>query len=213
MNLFPLSLGILTLAACLDGCTTIHIKNENSLQSFAKSENTRTVALLSDDWETDDIEDCIDLPVKDADSNIRLISAKQLHNQLLPFFMPSTTPHSQEEFQQLMANPLIRKRLNSLGIQYIVTIIKHNNTDMHNHIGCGGGYGGAACLGAAWWNKESNIAATLWDIDRTSKGTIEVGATGTGIAVAPLIPIPLYFPATESANCKEISKRLRQALD
>ena len=84
--------------------------------------------------------------------------------------------------------------------------------DKHGGIGCGAGPGGGGCFGAIAWKRKSIFEATIWDLFSSStSGTTKVSTAGTGIVISPGLPIPVYFPATESAACNETGKQLGQA--
>ena len=65
----------------------------------------------------------------------------------------------------------------------------------------------------SWWERKSELGLCVWDLRNLSHaGNIHVNAAGTGIMPAFGLPIPVYAPATKSAVCRELGRRLAKLL-
>ena len=202
--------------SCLCACTSTQVtKGLQPLLTNGSHDVTVTVLSISsgfDSYQDSHIEECISSAMQETNSKLRLLPSKQFRDNLFPYFMPSTTPHSSLEYQKLLDTPVIKKRLARQGIHYLVSIRKVTDMDKHGGIGCGAGPGGGGCFGAIAWKRKSIFEATIWDLFSSStSGTTKVSTAGTGIVISPGLPIPVYFPATESAACNETGKQLGQA--
>jgi hypothetical protein len=178
-----------------------------------------TVVLLSDpicapDLDDVDLDGCIGSAMRDANPDVRVVPARLFREQLYPYFMPSTTPHTLEDYTAIFEQAEVQKRLAALDIRYLIVMIKSEVvTDWHGGIFCGAGYGGGGCLGLSWWDRTSDMGFAIWDLQsKAFAGTIRAKAGGRGIMPALILPIPVYVPATKSAVCRDIGTHLSHAL-
>jgi hypothetical protein len=209
-----LFLALLLLCAC----TKVHSQNElRSLVSLRFNDSIVLLSMLQDDndYDDEDADNCIRPTMLDANPELHFMPAKQFRGSLYPYLTPNTTPHDLEGYTNLLNKPEIRKRIDFLGVGYLVIVTK-GGTDTHGDgaILCGGGYPGAAgCLGLAWWDRKSELVVAVLDLKtKFHAGSVQASATGTGVMPALILPIPIYIPATKSAVCGEVGTRLGKLL-
>jgi hypothetical protein len=211
--LTALFLALLLLCAC----TKVHSQHElRSLGSLRSSDNIVLLSMLEDDndYDDEDADICIRPTMLDANPELHFMPAKQFRGSLYPYLTPNTTPHDFEGYTNLLNKPEIQKRIDSLGVRYLVIVTK-GGTDTHGDgaILCGGGYGGGGCLGLAWWDRKSELVVAVLDLkNKFHAGSVQASAAGTGVMPALILPIPVYIPATESAVCGEVGTRLGKLL-
>lgn len=178
-----------------------------------------SVVLLSDplgipDFDDEDLAKCISSSMLEVNPVLRVVPASQFKESVYPYFMPSTTPRTLDNFKVVIGNEEVRRRVAALGVRYLIILIKKETfTDWHGGIFCGGGPGGGGCLGFQWWDRNSDFGVAIWDLkDLSLVGTIKSKAAGTGIMPAFILPIPLYVPRTETAVCQDLGNRLAELL-
>ena len=211
------SIIIFIMILFISACTTLQSQTE--FQSLGKLMPREAIVLLSNledaqHFDDRDIDECLGFPMRQAHPELLFISAKKFRENLYPYFMPSTTPRSLDGYKSIFEKAEVQQRIDALGVRYLVMMVKSGTiTDWHGGILCGAGYGGGGCLGLSWWDRKSDFGLVIWDLrDRQRVGKIEAKAAGTGIMPAFGLPIPLYTPATETAVCKDIGRRLANCL-
>jgi hypothetical protein len=217
MRYFRALIATLLIFLCVDACTKVNIQSNVSSPGF--STTAITVVLLSDpastpDFDDEDIDNCIGSAMRDANPALHVVSARRFRENVYPYFMPSTTPHTLEDYKGIFEKSEVQQRISALGVQYLVVLIKRETvTDWHGGIFCGVATGGGGCLGLSWWDRKSDLGFAIWDLQAKSfAGNVRAKADGTGIMPAFVLPIPVYIPATESAVCKEIGVHLANLL-
>jgi hypothetical protein len=200
----------------LGACTRVHSQYDiRPLEQLGPKEGIVLLSNRENDHDfDDDVDKCIRPAMLRAHPDINFVTAKQFRENLYPYFFPSTTPKDLEGYKRVLDRPEVLRRINSLGVRYLIMLTKDETlTDWHGGILCGGGPGGGACLGLSWWDRKSELSLVVWDLkNRTCAANVEAKSAGTGIMPAFLLPIPFYVPATRSAVCNEIANRLGKLL-
>ena len=76
-------------------------------------------------------------------------------------------------------------------------------------LSCAAGPGGGGCFGFAWWQKNADYNASIWDLEGLeSAGTVSADVSGTSFLPALVIPIPL-IARTQATACKGLANQLR----
>ncbi|MCP4300100.1 MAG: hypothetical protein GY783_05925, partial [Gammaproteobacteria bacterium] len=76
-------------------------------------------------------------------------------------------------------------------------------------LSCAAGPGGGGGFGFAWWQKDADYEASVWDLEgNESAGTITADVSGTSFLPALIVPIPL-IARTQSAACKGLAQQLK----
>ena len=201
----------------LGACTTVQV--QSALKSPGNLRSGESIVLLSkignaQDLDDDDVDACIGSSMRLANPELGFVSARLFRENLYPYFMPGTTPHTVEDFKNILDKEEVRERIAALSVRFLVILTRgRTNTDWHGGILCGAGYGGGGCLGLSWWDRRSELDFAVWDLQNKSfSGNVQATAAGKGIMPAFGLPIPIYSPATESAVCKELGARLAELL-
>lgn len=208
---------ILLALFCLSACTTVHFQSESvSLGSLSAKDSIVLLSNLegSQDFDDDEVENCIRPAMHSVNPKLCFVPAKQFRENLYPYFTPRTTSHDLQGYKSVLDKAAVQQRIDSLGVRYVIILTKGwTDTGWHGGIICGGGYGGGGCLGLSWWDRKSELGFAIWDLRAKSHvGNVQSEAKGTGIMPAFLLPIPLYVPATKSAACNELGVRLAKLL-
>lgn len=217
MRSFTILILILLMLSCLGACTTVQVQSESSsLGTLNAGENIVLLSNLASlqDFDDSDVDNCIGSSMRQANPELHFVAAKQFRENLYPYFMPGTTPHTVEGYKSVLDKAEVHQRITALSVRYLIILTKGGtNTDWHGGIFCGAGYGGGGCLGLSWWDRRSELDLAVWDLqNRSFSGNVQASASGRGIMPAFGIPIPVYSPATESAVCKELGSRLAELL-
>jgi hypothetical protein len=185
------------------------------------------IVVLSADTSLDDHKwpsSCVRGAIEGADTNIRIIAAKDFREALYPWLEGGV---SAEVITELMEKPLTRNRIEEMGVRYIVAVGGETGSERddayegpeqerweqgyvgkHGAMTCGAGYGYGGCLGLLAWKRTSDLSAVVWDLKSGIRaGTIDVEVSGTNVMPAFFLPIPIIAP-TETAACSEIGDHL-----
>ncbi|MBK8814173.1 MAG: hypothetical protein IPN42_01030 [Methylococcaceae bacterium] len=216
MRLF-LQITVFSLFFNLIACTSTHTQQEASQVQPLKS--IEKVVLIGDfnvksEFSDEKVFDCLADGILDINPKLAIIKPEEFRNQLFPYFTGSTSPHTPEEYKALLNNPLVNRRIKAMGVRYLITLIESKTgTDYNGGIVCGGSYGGGGCIGLGLWDRNTRLDAQIWNLQSGNMdGNVQTQAEGTGVMPALLLPIPLYFPATEAATCQELGEKLGNIL-
>jgi len=156
-----------------------------------------------------DMDKCLMRYLLKAVPRFSLVRHEKIQDMLYPWMEPGTQPENEQDFAALLRREDVRLRLNGLGVRFLVAFSGSTRTeDWQGGIFCGGGYGGAGCLGFSWADKKTALDAVLWDLaDIDRPESAEASESGTSIMPALLLPVPI--PAsTQSGACRELGKRI-----
>jgi len=202
---------------CINACTKIHSQCE--FHSIGYLSSSDKIVLLSSleinqDLDDEDVNSCLQPPMRDVIPGLNFIPAKQFRENLFPYFTSGATPHDVDGYKSILDKPEVQERINALGVRYLIILTKGRTyIDPHGSIFCGAGYGGGGCLGVSWWDRRSELEVDVWDLrNKGHAGSLQASAAGTGIMPAFGLPIPLYLPATKSAVCQTLGLNLAKWL-
>ena len=207
---------IISFTLSLNSCTSTQVLQEAKLiHPINKGE---LIALLGDTDETSEfndseVYDCISDGMLAINPKLQIMKPETFRSNLYPYFSMSTTPHSQEEYKNLISKPLVQQRIKTMGVQYLVTLSEaRKKSDGHGGIFCGGGGPAGGCFGLSWSNNDTLLNAQIWNLQSVSViGNVITQATGTGVIPAFVLPIPIYIPATTAASCQELGEQIAKA--
>lgn len=154
-------------------------------------------------------EECLATTLRERAPGVRVVHQGVIRDALYPRLEPATQPPTEQAFAELLARPAVQERLRGLGLTHLVAFT--GGTDVAPFQGgilCGAGYGGGGCLGFAWQDKTTTLAAALWNLERRERIAHEQSRSeGTTIVPAFLLPIPLIAD-THTAACQELGARI-----
>jgi hypothetical protein len=218
-------------AAAVAGC--IHVKIEETRQVAAAVGSGEGVALIARPQQQgvsseSEFLDCLEnqlagaaapaaadaSTVVPANGKFRLVPHQIFVDSVYPWLEPSTVLIDADFATTLLARPGIRERLAGSGVRYIVAIDGGTNVvQKSGSISCAIGPGGGGCLGVAFWKKQSEYEASVWDLVRgVSLGTVGANVSGNSVFIGALVPLPFVAPVQHTA-CKRMAGQLQRFLN
>ncbi len=157
---------------------------------------------------------CVRRAIERENPNIRIMAAKEFRDSLFPWLERDGIA---KVIVQLVQEPLIRNRIEEMGVRYILavgegqTTSSMGDTDWFNngYVGKHGMMGsGIGWLGFMAWKRSSNLSAVVWDLKSGVRtGMVDVETSGINVVPAFMFPIPLIAP-TETAVCRKLGQSL-----
>jgi len=153
---------------------------------------------------------CVEGALGRGSKGLRVIPRQQFVDSLFPWFEPRTAPAETKGLTKLMEKPGIADAVKDMGVRYIVWLDGDTETVAQGgSLSCAAGPGGGGCFGFAWWQKDADYEASVWDLDGyENAGTVTADVSGTSFLPALVVPIPL-IARTQSAACKGLAQQLR----
>ena len=198
---------IFLIVSVILGCTKSQIKD--SLKARHPANQYTTVTIFPIDRESKEFAECVQEELKEDLQNLKFVSGDKFREALFPWFEPNTAPQNVEELSALLTKPLVKKRIESLGVELLIYV--HGYTKTYDESTADAGMIGVGVCST----RETDIRTTLWDlkeIDRVGDTDISFkGTAGGGITIIP--PFVFIIPAfTESNACKETARRISNCL-
>ncbi len=143
----------------------------------------------------------------------KIMETAAFQDAMFPWFEFEHAPRTARELNALLLRPLVRERIASLGVRYLISIAGGTESgDGFPGLLCGAGGGGAGCLGLAWEDRTSRLNAVVWDIMSGGQaGELSVTSSGTSVIPAFIIPFP-FIAYTEEDACDALAADLAQLL-
>jgi hypothetical protein len=197
----------------LGGCVTSSV--ENARENVTGLGEGEAVVIMAKSYhqgnETEsDYVSCIENALGRGSKGLRVIPRQQFVDSLFPWFEPRTAPAETKGLSKLMTRPGVAQIVEDLGVRYIVWLDGDTETVAQGgSLSCAAGPGGGGCFGFAWWQKDADYEASVWDLDGyESAGTVTADFSGTSFLPALVVPIPL-IARTQSAACKGLAQQLK----
>ena len=199
--------------ALLSGCVTSRV--ENSREGMTGIGANESVVIMAKSYhvgnETEDkYISCVESALGRGKNGLNVLPHKTFVDSLFPWFEPRTAPAETKGLPKLMERPGVAARIREQGVRYIIWL--DGDTDKvagGGSLSCAAGPGGGGCFGFAWWQKDADYDASIWDLDGLeSAGTITADVSGTSFMPALVVPIPL-IARTQAAACKGLANQLR----
>ncbi len=201
------------LLFCLGGCVTSRV--EDARENVTGINEGDAVVIMAKSYhqgnETEsNYVTCIEEALGRGSQGLRVIPRQQFVDSLFPWFEPRTAPAETKGLSKLMARPGVAQIVEDLGVRYIVWLDGDTETVAQGgSLSCAAGPGGGGCFGFAWWQKDADYEASVWDLDGfESAGTVTADFSGTSFLPALVVPIPL-IARTQAAACKGLAQQLR----
>lgn len=152
---------------------------------------------------------CIEDKLGRGRHGLNVIPHGEFVDSLFPWFEPRTAPAETKNLARLMDRPGVAEAIAAQGVRYIVWL--DGDTDRvagGGSLSCAAGPGGGGCFGFAWWQKDADYDASIWDLRQLeSSGTISADVSGTSFMPALVIPVPL-IARTQARACKTLATQL-----
>ena len=222
------SLFLLLIVLAVSGCSTVPIDETQSISKpvteEAKEVPNATTIIFSREFsygqgETpiyeDSIVPCIKNKILEHNSNQNIISFDKVASKLFPDLPKKRVPRSPEDFSILLDDEKFYTDISAMGIRYVIFVGGlTTETGEHSYGGCGGGYGGAGCLAAIVWDKETRLSASILDIKLKNSMATNVENTSTGASWFAIIGVfPIGMPSFSVHNaCSNVGNDIGKIL-
>ncbi len=197
---------LLLIVSIILGCTKSQIKD--SLKAHPLTNHDIKATILSINLEGKEIAECIQKELEEDIQYLKFVSGERFRKALFPWFEPNIAPQNIEELSALLTKPLVRKRIEKLGVELLICM--HGHTKEYDVMS----YGDFIAAGGSA-NRKTHIKTTLWDLKNIiSIGDTDISFEGTTAGGITIIPPFIYvIPAfTETKACKETAKRISNCL-
>lgn len=156
---------------------------------------------------------CVGRSLVRTNTPFQVIPQDEFKDKTFPWFEPRFAPREMREFGILVDEPLIRQRIESLGVRYIVWIEGiTENTGSTGGMTCAASPAGAGCFGFVSWEKSSEYEASIWDVrNKATVGKISSQASGTSFMPAVIIPVPMIARVQANA-CSNMASQIGEFL-
>lgn len=153
---------------------------------------------------------CVEKALARGSEGLNVIPHQKFVDSLFPWFEPRTAPAETKNLPKLMERPGVAEKIAAQSVRYIIWLDgETERVAGGGSLSCAAGPGGGGCFGFAWWQKDSDYNAAVWDlVGLESAGTVSTDVTGTSFLPALIIPIPL-IARTQSKACKSLAGHLR----
>ena len=197
---------ILLILSVICGCTKSQIKD--SLKARPPANQYTTATIFPINLESKAFAECVQEELKEDLQYLKFVSGDRFREALFPWFEPNTSPKNIEELSTLLNQTLVKKRIESLGVELLIYV--HGYTKTYDPR-AGGDIIALGVIGT----RETDIRTTLWDLKEIVRvGDTDIsfkGTVGGGITIIP--PFVFIIPAfTESSACNETAKRISNCL-
>jgi len=203
------------------GCTTAqvqavrHTATQIEPQEAVAIVFSRQFSLDGRPIDEKEIVTCISDEIRKAHPSLRIVAPDEFRRAAFPDLSPEAVPNSPEYLSQLLNHANFRERISSLGIRYLLSVQGKTDSVQKGGAGCGGGMGGAACIGLLTWERQSRISASVFDLkEARPAGNLHASADGRPwfFFIFPS-PLMIGLPAfTEGKACREMGDALAKFL-
>jgi hypothetical protein len=197
---------ILMIVSVIFGCTKSQIKD--TLKEHSPANQYTTAAILPINPKGKVFAKCVQEKLKDDLQYLKFFPGDKFREAMFPWFEPNTAPKNIEELSALLTKPLVKKRIESLGVELLIYV--------HGYIKVYDESMGISELGfGVSATREADIQTTLWDLKEIVRlGDTEISFQGTGFGAITWIPpfIIIIPDVTESSACKQTAKRISNYL-
>ena len=213
MNKFFLVAATTLLCAC--GATTSidEYRPSNSVMEINRDESVVILGRRdAGHYDTDrEFISCVAGRMKGA--NINVMPEQQFIDSIYPWFEPRTAPLGTADLPTLLANEVVAKRIDDLGVRYMIWVDgATNTTDQAGSMTCTISPGGGGCFGFVTWARDASYEATVWDLKtQQSLGRISSDANGTSYMPAMVVPVPI-IARVQAQACSGLADQLETFL-
>ena len=157
--------------------------------------------------------DCVGRSLLGANTPFQVISQSNFKDSTFPWFEPRFAPREMREFSMQVGEPLLKARIENLGVRYIVWIEgTTENTGSSGGMTCAYAGAGGGCFGFVSWEKSSEYEASIWDVRKNiTVGKISSQASGTSFMPAVIVPVPMIARVQANA-CSNMADQIEAFL-
>jgi hypothetical protein len=150
----------------------------------------------------------------ESEEKPKVIDTVTFQDAMFPWFEDQTAPKTVSDLNNLLTRPVVRQRISSMNIRYLVNIEGGTISDDSGYPGlfCGGAGYGAGCIGLGQQNKTTKLNAIIWDLSKGTKaGDLSVTSAGQSVIPAFIVPFP-FLAYTEADACERFASELRKIM-
>ena len=196
---------IIFIVSVMFGCTKSQIKDSLNANSLANQYTTVTIFPINP---TDkEFAECVQEKLKHDLQYLKFLQGDKFREAMFPWFEPNTAPKNIEELSALLTKPLVKKRIESLGVELLIYVSGYTKEEYSPFISIVG-------IGVTG-ERETRILVTIWDLNEIVRvGDTDISFEGTVGGGSGIIPPFFYiWPAfTESEACGETAERISNCL-
>ena len=197
---------IIFIVSFMFGCTKSQIKD--SLNADSHENLYTTVTIFPINMTDKQFAECVQENLKKDLQYLKFFPGDKFREAMFPWFEPNTAPKNIEELSALLTKPLVKKRIEGLGVELLIYVSGYTKETEVTQSG--------DMLGAVFSAKrETRILITVWDLSEIVRvGDTDISFKGTIVGGFGIIPPFIYiWPAfTETKACKETAKRISNCL-
>ena len=153
--------------------------------------------------------ECVEDSLARGSNGLRVIPGNEFVDMMFPWFEPRTAPAETKNLAKLMNRPGVAEKIAEQKIRYIVWLAGDTEKVAGGgSLSCAAGPGGGGCFGFAWWQKDADYDASIWDLDGLeSAGTVSTDVSGKSFMPALVIPLP-FIARTQATACHTLADQL-----
>ena len=197
---------IIFIVSVMFGCTKSQIKDSLNANSLANQYTTVTIFPIN--LIDREFAECVKEKLKHDLQYLKFLQGDKFREAMFPWFEPNTAPKNIEELSALLNKPLVKKRIEGLGVELLIYVSGYSKTTEVN--------GDGNQLGILVTAKrETHILITVWDLKEIVRvGDSDISFKGTTAGGFGFIPPFIYiWPAfTESNSCREAAERISNCI-
>ena len=197
---------ILLFFSIILGCTKSQIKD--SLKANSRANQYTTVTILPINLTDKEFAKCVQEKLKQDFQYLKFLQGDKFREAMFPWFEPNTAPKNIKELSALLTKPLVKKRIESLGVELLIYVRGYTKETEVEQGGDVIGMGFSA-------KRETRILVTVWDLNEIVRvGDTDISFKGTVAGGMTIIPpfIYIWLPFTESKACSETAERISNYL-
>ena len=199
---------ILIIVSVILGCTKSQIKVKDSLKELPHANQYSTATILPINQKDKKFAERLQEELKEDHQYLKFIPGDKFREALFPWFEANTAPKTIEELSALLSKTLVKKRIESLGVELLIYVRGYTiEYDEYTEEGILCVYSDAKRLTHIW--------TTLWDLKEIVRvGDTDISFEGTVIGYVGMIP-PFFIinpGLTEGSACRETAKRISNCL-
>ena len=197
---------IILIISIILGCTKSQIKD--SLNADSRANKYTTVTIFPINLKDREFAECVQEKLKHGLQYLRFLQGDKFRDAMFPWFEPNTGPRNIEELSELLTKPLVKKRIESLGVEILIYVSGYKK-DIE--VDAGGDMLGILVR----TTRETRILVTVWDLNEIVRvGDTDISFKGTAAWGFGIIPPFIYIwpDFTEIEACGETAKRISNCL-
>ena len=211
-----LALALIVLSGACSVPTQLNVSGQTeSLQALKQDEAVVLFPARRNQgyMEQDGFYQCLDAKFgQQASASLKVMDAAAFQDAMFPWFEADRLPQTARDLDALITRPVVRQRIAALKVRYLVTIAAVTESDGFPGILCGGGYGGAGCLGLMTQERTTRMSAVIWDIKLGELvGSVSAKSSGESFGLAFVVPL-LFLARTEQDACEALADELKARL-